>query len=198
MKDFIKWLGVNDKIAKLVIWIFIIMVMLIVTNAMLASVGFSHYRITYDNLKQIKLNGFLDALTNWIYIILNFYAMLLLIFRVKEAKSLFKYSILYLFLNIIVFSLSNYVILQVFIILFIVVFSYLYSRKNKKYILYGLLSIIVNVIVQAITYIFKAKFITYNIDDSALQLILFSDYFIIMGIIILVKEIFLKKRSEVE
>ena len=32
MKDFCKWLGVSEKFAKIVIWLFIIMTMLIIFN----------------------------------------------------------------------------------------------------------------------------------------------------------------------
>ena len=54
MKDFVKWLGVNEKIAKVVVWLLIIMVMLILTNTMLESLGFPYYKITYDsNSKKI-------------------------------------------------------------------------------------------------------------------------------------------------
>ena len=53
MKDFIKWLGVNEKVAKVVVWLLIIMTSLIIVNAALESLGFPHYAITYDNLKRI-------------------------------------------------------------------------------------------------------------------------------------------------
>ena len=56
MKDFIKWLGVNEKIAKVAVWMLIFMVALIIVNTALESLGFPHYAITYDNLKQININ----------------------------------------------------------------------------------------------------------------------------------------------
>ena len=118
MKDFIKWLGVNEKVAKVAVWMLIIMVFLIITNTMLESVGFPHYAITYDNLKQVNTTKILEYIINWIIIILNFYSIILLVFKVNQARQLFKYSILYLILNVIITILSNEVIVQIFIILF--------------------------------------------------------------------------------
>lgn len=40
MKDFCKWLGVNEKIAKIVVWLFIIFIGLIIFNAAFESLGF--------------------------------------------------------------------------------------------------------------------------------------------------------------
>ena len=56
MKDFIKWLGVNEKIAKVAVWLLIIMVFLIMTNAMLESIGFPNYQLTYANIINININ----------------------------------------------------------------------------------------------------------------------------------------------
>ncbi len=196
MKDFIEWLGVNEKIAKLVVWIFIIFVMLITTNAMLDSIGFPHYQLTYENFKKINLNKILEYFANWLFIILSFYAIVLLVFEVKQAKRLFKYSIIYLICNI-AFSLAfTKGIADLFTLLFMLTFSYLYSNKNYKYLVYMVLSLILNTIMQSITYYYKAKFVDYSSLNEFTKGLLFTDYFIIMGIIILVKEIYLKKRSE--
>ena len=196
MKDFIKWLGVNEKVAKVAVWMLIFMVFLILTNAMLESLGFPNYQITYDNLKEIDTNIFLENIISWIIVLLNFYSLVLLVFRVKEAKSIFKYSILYLFLNIIITKISNDIIVQAFIITFLILFSYLYSNKNKKYILYAAISIIVNIFIQGVCYIIKIKLIDFHTLSNFTQAILSIDYFLIMAIIILVKEIYLKKRGE--
>ena len=59
MKDFIKWLGVNEKIAKIAVWLLIIMVFLIVLNTALASLGFPNYQLTYDNLIKVNKNNLL-------------------------------------------------------------------------------------------------------------------------------------------
>ena len=47
MKDFVKWLGVNEKVAKAIVWLLIIMVTLIIFNMGLESLGFPYYKITY-------------------------------------------------------------------------------------------------------------------------------------------------------
>lgn len=53
MKKFTKWLGINDKLAKVITWILIAMLMLIIINAALKSVGFPEYQITYYNIKNL-------------------------------------------------------------------------------------------------------------------------------------------------
>lgn len=53
MKEFCKWLGVSEKFAKVVVWIFIAMVLLIITNSMLESVGLPYYKLTIENLSKI-------------------------------------------------------------------------------------------------------------------------------------------------
>ena len=193
MKDFIKWLGVNEKVAKVVVWLLIIMVMLILTNTMLESIGFPHYAITYQNLIRIKETKALDYIASWLTTFLNFFAMIFLIFRIKEFKKIFKYSVLYWAGNYVVSTIFNLGILQVYIVLFIIIFSYLYSGKNKKYILYA---IVINIVIEGICYYFKARLVTFSSLSKATQCLLSIDYFIIMIIIILVKEIYIKKRSE--
>lgn len=196
MKDFIKWLGVNEKAAKALVWLLIIMIFLITFNTGLESLGFPNYKITYDNLMKIDMNLMVNILSSCIMSILNFYAMILLVFRIKETKKIFKYVILYIITSWIVLEITNYAISQIFIIGYILAFCYLYSNKNKKYILYGIATIIVNVIVQGITYTYRMKFLDFDKLSDITQAILSIDYFIIMGIIILVKEIYLKKRGE--
>lgn len=53
MKEFTKWLGINDKLAKIITWILIAMIMLIIINTALKSVGFPECQITYDNIKNL-------------------------------------------------------------------------------------------------------------------------------------------------
>lgn len=196
MKDFIKWLGVNEKVAKVAVWLLIIMVFLIVLNMALASLGFPNYQITYDNLIKVNKNNFLEIILSCIVCILNFYAIVLLVFRIKEAKTIFKYALLYLLFNWLVSSVFNQGILEIFIFIYCIVFCYLYSKNNLKYIVYGIVAIIIDTIIQGIWYMFKAQFIDYSLLNKASQTLLSLDYFIIIGIIILVKEIYLKKRGE--
>ena len=61
MKEFFKWLGVNEKVAKVAIWLFVIMVCLIVFNTALDSLGLPYYKITVDNLQKINTYKVLDA-----------------------------------------------------------------------------------------------------------------------------------------
>ena len=140
MKDFIKWLGVNEKVAKVIVWLAIIMGFLILTNAMLDSLGFPNYQININNLKQVNFNVVFETLLGWMIVYFNFWTIMLLIFNVKEYRNIFKYSIIYLVLNILITLTTNSAVVQVFIIGFITVFSYLYSNKNKKYILFFVLN----------------------------------------------------------
>lgn len=196
MKDFIKWLGVNEKVAKVAVWILIIMVFLILTNTLLSSLGFPNYRITYENIKEIDVGEIANLLSRFIVCILNFYAILLLVFRVKETKKLFKWAILYLILNIIINQIGGYIATQVFIIIFFLSFSYFYSDRKSKYIIYGILAIMINIIIEGIVYYFKASLINLNEISRLTRSLLSIDYFIIIFIIILVKEIYMRKRGE--
>ena len=196
MKDFIKWLGVNEKIAKLVVWIMIILIFLIIINTALESLGFPNYKITYDNIKMINVKLVFSLVITWCITILDFYAIVLLVFRAKESKRIFKYAFLYLILNIIVAWGPIHQYIQIFIFVYILMFCYLYSGKKIKYVLYTFLAFFITTIVQGIWYFSKVKFIDYSNLNFVTQCVLSLDYFIIMVIIILVKEIYLNKRSE--
>ena len=196
MKDFIKWLGVNEKVAKVAVWMLIIMVFLIVINTALNSLGFPHYAITYDNLKEVEINEVFNFLSSIIVCILNFYAIVLLVFRIKNAKQLFKYAIVYMVLNCLISATLGYVAVQIFIFLFFIIFPYLYSGKNWKYIIYGFIALVLDTALQGIAYYFKANFIDISEISRFTRSLLSIDYFIIIGIIIVVKEIYLKKRGD--
>ena len=196
MKEFLKWLGVNEKIAKVAVWILIFMVSLIIINACLESVGFPNYELTVDNLAKINVHKVIECLFSWAIILLNFYSIVLLVFRISKFKDIFKYSIIYLISNIIVCDLTNYAITQIFIFLYIMVFCYLFSNKSWKYVLYGLVSILINTGIQYVCYTYKMKLIDFDTLRETARIVLSLDYFIITGVIILVKEIYLKKRSE--
>lgn len=196
MKEFIKWLGVNEKVAKVAVWLLLIMITLIIVNTALASLGFPNYQITYENLKEMDTNNLFNNIFSWIISILNFYSITLLVFRINKLKDIFKYAMLYLILAILIKGLTNYAIAQIFILLYIIVFCFKYSKNNWKYILYGLGALIINSVVQFICYIYKMRFIDMSVMSYSTKMILSLDYFIIIGIIILVKEIYLKKRGE--
>ena len=93
-------------------------------------------------------------------------------------------------------GLTNYVISQIFILGYILIFFFKYSYNNWKYIIYGIGALLVNTIAQYICYIYKIRLIDFSSINQATKTILSLDYFIIIGIIILVKEIYLKKRGE--
>lgn len=196
MKEFCKWLGVSEKFAKVVVWLFIIMSMLIIFNSAFESMGLPYYKLTVENLSKIDYPKMLDYGISWIIVLLDFYGVMFLIFPIKDFETIFKYSILYLILNIIVFNLFGNGVLQIFIVLFTVIFSYLYSNKNKKYILYGFGGYLVSVIVQYVCYLYKARFIDFANIDRLNKFLTSLDYFIFMFIIILVKEIIIKNKSE--
>lgn len=65
-----------------------------------------------------------------------------------------------------------------------------------KYIGYGIISLIATDLIQGVWYFTKIRFIDYTTTNNITKTILLLDYFIIIGIIILVKEIYLKKRGE--
>ena len=135
MKKFIKWLGVNEKVAKIAVWLLIIMVSLIIINTALASLGFPNYQLTYNNLVNINVSKILNIIFSWIISFLNFYSIISLVFKVNKSKDMFKYAILYLVLAIMIQGLTNYVISQIFILGYILIFCFKYSDNNWKYII---------------------------------------------------------------
>lgn len=195
MKDFCKWLGVNEKIAKLVVWLFIGMAFLIVTNIMLESIGLPYYKITIDNLLKINNSKLIQFVSAWTMCFLNFYSMVLVVFRIKEFKKIFPYSVLYLVLNVIVSELFGYVIVQIYIPVFICLFCYFYSSKNWKYLLYGLCSYLLNVFIQYVLYLYKLRFIEITNADYFIRFITSFDFLILISVIILIKEIYIKSKK---
>ena len=196
MKEFFKWLGVNEKVAKVAIWLLIIMVFLIITNTLLDSIGLPNYEITVDNLVKINANKVVDYIASIIISLLNFFTMALVVFRIKEIKKILPYAILYLFANFLVSLLDNYIVMQGFIIIYFLLFCYFFSGKKPKYILYGIISYILGVFVQFIWFTFKASNINIGTIDNGTKMVLTMDFFIIMLMIILAKEIYLKKRRD--
>lgn len=196
MKDFFEWLGVNEKVAKVVIWIFVIMLMIILTNMLFESIGLPYYKITYDNLVTGTYSRLWSILSNILVCFLNFYSIMLLVFRVKEWKGLLKYAIPYVILNFIITVTLGYVYAQIFIIGYVLIICYINSGRRLKYTLYGAIAIIVNILVQSLTYMYRVRFIDFSAVDGITRFILSIDYFIIIGVMIVVKEIYLKKRRE--
>lgn len=195
MKDFCKWLGVNEKIAKLIVWLFIGMSMLIIFNAAFESMGLPFYKITVDNLAKLNTNKALEVLSAWLMSFLNFYSIVLLVFRTSEFKKIFKYALLYLVLNAIIYQIFGYAVAQVYIPLFIIIFCYFYSGKKWKYILYGLFSLIINTFVQYICYLYKLRFVEITDINNLIKFITSFDFLIIMFVIIFIKELILKSKE---
>ncbi len=195
MKEFLKWLGVNEKVAKVVIWLAVIMGFLIMTNALLDSIGLPYYKITVDNLVKIDVNWLASKVIASLMVVLNFYTIIFLVFRVRDFKKILPYSIIYLAGNIFVGETIGRIPTQIYIILFLLGFCYFYSGKKVKYILYGIISLIFNTFIQYIWYAYKAKSINLAELNDETMTILTIDFFIIMAIIILVKEIYLKQRG---
>lgn len=195
MKDFCNWLGVNEKIAKLVVWFLIFMCVLIILNTSLESVGLPYYKVTMENISKIETNVVIDYLLNWLMILLDFYAMVFIIFRTKNFKKVFPYSILYLISNILISEAFGSLIIQLFIPLYVIGFMFYYSGKKWKYILYGFLTYSLSSAIQYICYLYKLKFIDITKLDPTIVFLLSIDYFIIMLTIIIIKEIVVKRKE---
>ena len=194
MKEFLKWLGVNEKVAKVVIWLAVIMGFLIIVNTALDSFGLPYYKITVDNLVKIDACELVNNIVSVIITLLNFYTMIFLVFRVKDFKKIFPYSMLYLFGNFLVNQTLHKPASQIYIIIFFLGFFYFYSVKKLKYILYGIISLIFNTFIQYIWYTYKLSSINISDINDTTKIILGIDLIIIMTIIIIVKEIYLKQR----
>ncbi len=199
MKDFIKWLGINEKVAKIVVWIMIAMIMLILTNILLESVGLPFYKITVENIGKITSSPkIVEYLLSWIVSFLNFCSIVFLVIRVKEFKKVLPYAVLYLvilFAFTLIFK-NYYIVSQIFIIIYVVFFCYFFSGKNKGYLLYGMLACVIDVIIQYACYLYKARFIDFSNLNQIMRTVLGIDHFVVVAIVIFVKEIYLKKRGE--
>ena len=194
MKDFLKWLGVNEKVAKVVVLMFIFMFFLIVFNAALDSFGLPYYKVTVDNLSKIKLNKVFDYLCTVIVAFLNFFSIVFLVLRVKEFKKMWPQIILYLVLLGIV-SEINYVLMQLYIFIAITVIIFINSGKKYKYILYSVYSFVFNSLCQFIFYNYKAKFLDFANISGLNWLYTFVDSFLVILIVIFIKEIYLKNKE---
>lgn len=193
MKEFLDWLHVNEKVARIFVWILIFMVFFLLTNAMLESLGFSNYKITYENLIKINSNKFLDYSTSWIFTILNFYSITLLIFNISETKRMFIYATLYLLLNITAYEIFGYMIGQIFIIIYTISFCFFYSKKKFIYIVYGIISLIFNAFIQYICFASRFNFNDLSILNKTTTYALGLDSFIVMFVVIIIKELFINK-----
>ena len=197
MKEFCKWLGVNEKIAKLVILIFIIMIFLVATNAMLESIGVPHYQITVDNVMKVNYNMIADGFASFVVAVLGFYAIVLLVFKLDKLKLISKWLPVYLIVNYVLYSIGNGAILDIFIIIYLCFLGYACSNKNIKYIFYIIYSLVFNALVQYIWFSFKVKQLDFSSLAYATKFFLGIDYFIIMLIIIFIKNYIERKRGDV-
>ncbi len=196
MKDFCKWLGVNEKVAKIVVWVFIIMCMLIIFNTAFESLGIPYYKLTVENLSKISYPKVFEYVLSWILVLLSFYSVIFIVFPIKDFKQIFKISLIYLVLNVLVTRISNSAIANIFIIIFILGFCFIYSKKNWKYIIYGALSYAFTIGVQFTCYLYKARFLNFDKISYLNKFLTSFDYFIFMLIIILIKEKITKKWGE--
>jgi len=194
MKEFIKWLGVNEKVAKVAVWVFIFMIALIVFNAAFDSFGLPYYKVTAENLSKVKLNKVLDYVCTVVVAFLNFCSIVFLVLRVKEFKKVIPYSVVYLIILGIA-SEINYALSQVILISFIFVFIFLYKKKEKRYLLYTLGSFMVNLLVQYLTYLYKSKYINFSVISGLNELYASIDSFLIIFVIIFMKEVYFRNKE---
>ena len=195
MKDFCKWLGVSEKFAKVVVWIFIIMSMLIIFNSAFESMGLPYYKLTIENLSKVDLGSLFETFIGWVMVLLSFYAVIFMVIPVRDFMKVFKYSILYLILNICITLLTNAVVAQIFVILAPCIFAYYYFNKSWKYVGCMIGSTVLNFVIQFISYTYKIKFIDFTNINNFNRFLVSLDYFIMMFIIILVKEVIIKNKK---
>lgn len=199
MKDFIKWLGVNEKVAKLAVWLLIFMITLIIINACLESIGMPYYKVTIENLSKIKINSLINYLCVIAVSVLNYVLTIFIVIRTKEIKKLLPYVLVYTIIPIIVTKYLGYGVTQVFIFVYTMYTIIKFSEKPTKGIYKGLIAIVINTIVQYICYYtFKLKYIEVTKLEGLNYLLTSLDSFLILLIIIIVKELYLYKRERSE
>lgn len=199
MKDFIKWLGVNEKVAKLAVWLLIFMITLIIINSCLESIGMPYYKVTIENLSKIKINSLINYLCVIAVSVLNYVLTTFIVIRTKEIKKLLPYVLVYTIIPIIVTKYLGYGVTQVFIFVYTMYTIIKFSEKPIKGIYKGLITIVINTIVQYICYYtFKLKYIEVTKLEGLNYLLTSLDSFLILLIIIIVKELYLYKRERSE
>lgn len=199
MKDFIKWLGVNEKVAKLAVWLLIFMITMIVINTCLESIGMPYYKVTIENLSKIKINSLINYLCVIAVSVLNYVLTIFIVIRTKEIKKLLPYVLVYTIIPIIVTKYLGYGVTQVFIFVYTMYTIIKFSEKPIKGIYKGLIAIVINTIVQYICYYtFKLKYIEVTKLEGLNYLLTSLDSFLILLIIIIVKELYLYKRERSE
>lgn len=199
MKDFIKWLGVNEKVAKLTVWLLIFMITMIIINTCLESIGMPYYKVTIENLSKIKINSLINYLCVIAVSVLNYVLTIFIVIRTKEIKKLLPYVLVYTIIPIIVTKYLGYGVTQVFIFVYTMYTIIKFSEKPIKGIYKGLIAIVINTIVQYICYYtFKLKYIEVTKLEGLNYLLTSLDSFLILLIIIIVKELYLYKRERSE
>lgn len=199
MKDFIKWLGVNEKVAKLAIWLLIFMITLIIINSCLESIGMPYYKVTIENLSKIKTNSLINYLCNLILSITNFTLTILLAVRTRRIKELIPYILIYAVISTIVVGYTGYGVTQILIFAFTMYTIIKFSEKPIKGIYKGLIAIVINTIVQYICcYAFKFKYMEITKIEGLNYLLTSLDSFLILLVMIIVKELYLYKRERSE
>jgi len=78
---------------------------------------------------------------------------------------------------------------------FVVWFCYFYSSKNWKYIFYGVGSYVFGVFIQFLTYLYKIRFIDYTEVGPLNRFLISIDFFIVMFVIIFIKEVVVRKKK---
>ena len=195
MKDFCKWLGVNEKIAKVVVWVFIFMISLIIINTALESIGLPFYKLTVANLSKVNCCEFITMLIEAASATFNWLSITLLVFPFKEIKRVMPWAILYLLILGVVNYAFNKAAVQIYILVFCLVFCYLFSGKKIKYLAYCLFSFFINTVVQYLCYLYKVRFVSNSALKGLNYLITFVDYLLIMSIILFIKEKVMKKKG---
>ena len=147
--------------------------------------------------KHYELNDFFNYICALIVSLLNFYSIVFLVIRIKEFKKILPYSVIYIVILAIINNKIPAGVEQLLVPCLNCCLLYFIANKNKRYILYGVLSMVINIVVQYLCYyLFKVKYLN-AISIKGLNYLLSSiDYFIVMFFIILVKEVYLKYKKE--
>ncbi|MDD5979646.1 MAG: hypothetical protein PUC23_00855, partial [bacterium] len=67
--------------------------------------------------------------------------------------------------------------------------------KNLKYVLYGVISFIINTFIQYICYLYKLRFVEISDINNLLKFIASIDFLVVMFIIIFIKELIIRNKE---
>lgn len=180
---------VKDKILYSSLVVLYSMILVIVFNYFCYTVGIENLQLNVDNFKKIFIIEMIC------YALYTYIGNVLTLWFMEKKENYKQIALISIPLSIIVgiiHSISNVVIGNIFLISFY--FLYRYVKNNKIMSTFGFLSLIS--VIQSVFYYMKYEILGLNyatIDNSALTMFLGMDYYLFLGVLIILKNKIVRK-----